>query len=381
MAETVGFPLFFAFSLLEALPSCRGLQLPPQLPPDLGQYWAGRGAALAKPFDRENRFPVRGSRQRRTAPAAGAEKGNKTMAYHTFTPAQRATIEALVAEMRDNAALWVDVPMGDAVTWSTKAEMIADLAGDWSSDGTFCRPADFIKTLRETVRRTRRPQAEIFAAIRGLGFAVRKVEGGEIRVSRPLRLHASPEARRRAEEQAAYCSDLGEALATAMHWAASLQAEREARAQRLEASKAARAAAVEAGDVAEASRLASAEMREAVEAGEGPRGFLPPLFCPSVSNEALEASASGAEIAQPLDQIAERNRCPEQAPACSAPDLEAEALYREIREAQISDLIKAGREALFCLEGIALLQGNREVLAYASRLGRALSPFAEGAAL
>lgn len=96
----------------------------------------------------------------------------------------------------------------------------------------------------------------------------------------------------------------------------------------------------------------------------------------------LDIAEARAEIeAEGLEALAERNRCPEQAPACSAPDLEAEALYREIREAQISDLIKAGREALFCLEGVALLQGNREVLAYASRLGRALSPFAEGAAL
>lgn len=102
------------------------------------------------------------------------------------------------------------------------------------------------------------------------------------------------------------------------------------------------------------------------------------LFSAMTAPEAEQLPPPPAEICLP--EIAERDRCPDQAPACSAPDLEAEALYREIREAQISDLIKAGREALFALEGIALLQGNREVLAYASRLGRALSPFAEGAA-
>lgn len=68
-------------------------------------------------------------------------------------------------------------------------------------------------------------------------------------------------------------------------------------------------------------------------------------------------------------------------PQPSPSSLEAEALAQALEAAAISDLINAGRAALFALEGVALLQGNREVAAYAVQLGQALAPFAEGAAL
>lgn len=65
--------------------------------------------------------------------------------------------------------------------------------------------------------------------------------------------------------------------------------------------------------------------------------------------------------------------------------LEVEALASDLAEAQRSDhleqLLQASRAALFALEGVALLQGNREIAAYAEQLGQALAPFAEGAAL
>lgn len=95
-------------------------------------------------------------------------------------------------------------------------------------------------------------------------------------------------------------------------------------------------------------------------------------------NTYQQRAAKLAQQAQPQPQP-EALEAP--APQPSPSSLEVEALAEALRAAAISDLIKAGRAALFALEGVALLQGNREVAAYALQLGQALAPFAEGAAL
>lgn len=94
----------------------------------------------------------------------------------------------------------------------------------------------------------------------------------------------------------------------------------------------------------------------------------------------LEAQNSAALAAS---EALEAETTPAPAPAAEALEVAeiAEALEVAQRAEAVADLVKAGREALFALEGVALLQGNREIAAYAVRLGQALAPFAEGAAL
>lgn len=58
------------------------------------------------------------------------------MTYKAFTRSQRETVKALVAEMKELSALWIDVPCTDPAI-GTRADWIWRCAMDWDQDGSY----------------------------------------------------------------------------------------------------------------------------------------------------------------------------------------------------------------------------------------------------
>lgn len=342
------------------------------------------------------------------------------MAYKSFTASQRATVKALVAEMRDLSALWIDVQLPEAKAWETRAEMIDDIAGDWDVDGSFQPPADYIRSLRESVRACRRSQADVFAAIRALGFSIRKTDCSEYRVAKRIPFHASRIDRDRAEDGAAYCSDLAEALATACSWAQDRAdaADRRKRDQLLAGFEDRARQLLAAKRAVYGDRFATAA--EAEMQAEDPLAWLELIaeqltaetgltYRGSWATESEIESATAAAAAEDLDQQAARARLfsamtaqpsddvdtyapsPAQlgeiervdAANRSASSLEAEEIYQALAEGfgeqpspeAVAQLVKGARAALFALESAIYLQGLKALCPAALQLHEALEPF------
>lgn len=289
------------------------------------------------------------------------------MAYKSFNESQRAKIQALVSEMRDLAALWIDTPLPSSQAWETKADMIIDCSHDWDVDGCFVPVADFLKSLRETVRHCRRSQADVFEAIRSLGYSVRKTDCGEYRVAKRIKFHASAADREMAEAGAAYCSDLAEALATAVAWAQDRADQADARKRRdLLNSWEQRAAEILAQKrLAYGDRFATAEEAEMQQAD--PLAWLELIAEYAEAEIGLDRRGHWADqcaidrakaeiAAEQLAQKAEANRCPDRAP-------------------DVAQLVAAAKSARFALESACYLQGLKALAPAALALTEALAAF------
>lgn len=292
------------------------------------------------------------------------------MTYKAFTASQRETVQALVAEMKDLSALWIDTPCSADPLLETRADWIYRCALDWDQTGSYQERGAYIKDLRASVRACRRSQAEIFAAIKALGLIVRKTEYGEIRVADPA--IADLEDR---EAGAAYCSDLAEALATAVAWkrdrdAVADRADRE----RIIAEYAPRAALLLAAKrLAYGDRFATAD--EAAMQQADPLAWLELIadqftaetgltYRGSWATESEIERARSAAEAEALEAKAAANRCPDRAPDCSAPSPEA-----------IAQLVTAAKAARFALESACYLQGLRALAPSVLQLTEALEAF------
>jgi hypothetical protein len=297
------------------------------------------------------------------------------MAYKTFTTSQRATVKALLDQMRANADLWVDVRLDQSLAWETKAEMLHDCANDWDTEGCFTPVADFIQSLRESVRHSRRSQAEVFAAIRALGFTVRKTDCGEYRVANPIKFHASRWDREQNENSAAYCSDLAEALAHAVWWS---NEKKEARDRR-QREQLLRGWESRAGEIFAQKRLAYgdrfATADEAAMQQEDPLAWLELIAEYSEAEIGIDKRGHWADedsverskaevIAEDLAAKAQANSCPAEAPNPAQPSAE-----------QVAQLVKAAKAARFALESAIYLQGLKALAPAAVDLIDALEPF------
>lgn len=306
------------------------------------------------------------------------------MAYKTFTASQRATVENLVAEMKELSALWIDTPIPSSEAWETRAEMIYDIAGDWDVEGSFQPPADYIKSLRESVRHCRRSQADVFAAIRALGFSIRKTDCSEYRVAKRIRFHASAIDREMAEAGAAYCSDLAEALATAYSWAQ----DRADAADRRERDKRLAGWADRAREILAAKRAVYgdrfATAAEAEMQAEDPLAWLELIADYSAAEIGIDRRghwADEAEIERARAEIAaeDLDRQADRARLFSAMTAQPPAEIRlpEVNPSPeaVAQLIEAAKAARFALESAIYLQGLKALVPSALQLIEALEPF------
>lgn len=288
------------------------------------------------------------------------------MAYKTFTPKQRATVQALVAEMRQNALLWVDVPSWADASVS-RGHYIELEAGNWDLEGSYQEPVAFIKDLRAVLRTTRRSQADVFAAIRGLGYSVKKTEYGDYRVAPQIKFISTSRERRRAEERAAYCSDLAEALANAVYWAEGRKADADAKERRtlIEAWE------PRAREILRQKRLAYGDSFATAEEAE--MQAEDPLSWVELINEYAEAEI-GINC---RGQWAADHHIEDSVAAVAAEGLEAKALANSPSDAgaAVAQLVKAAKAARFALESAVYLQGLKALAPAALDLIAALEPF------
>lgn len=291
------------------------------------------------------------------------------MAYKSFTESQRVKIKALVAEMRDLAALWIDTPMAHSEAWETRADMILDCSNDWDVDGCFVPVADFLKSLRETVRHCRRSQADVFAAIRSLGYSVRKTDCGEYRVAKRIKFHASAFDREMAEAGAAYCSDLAEALATAVAWAQDRADQADARKRRdLLNSWETRAAEILAQKrLAYGDSFATAEEAEILQAD--------PLAWLELIAEYAESEIGLDRRGHWADEYAIDRAKAEVAAEQLAQKAESAQMIAQPSPEQIAQLVAAAKSARFALESACYLQGLKALAPAALALTEALAAF------
>lgn len=299
------------------------------------------------------------------------------MTYKKFTASQLATVQALVAEMKDLSALWIDTPCYSDPNIETRADWIYRSASDWDQKGSFQERAAYIKDLRASVRACRRSQADIFAAIKALGLICRKTEGGDFRVADPA--IADLEVR---EYGAAYCSDLAEALATAYRWAQDR---------------------ADADDRIKRDRLLDAWQLRAAEILAAKRAVYGDSFATATEAE-LQASDPLAWLELIEDHCmaeigltyqgrwADEYNIERAKAAVAAEDLEREAARARLfttmtahpsdipETAQhsaeaVAQLIKAAKAARFALESAIYLQGLRPLIPAALDLINALEPF------
>ena len=287
------------------------------------------------------------------------------MAYKTFTPKQRATVQALVTEMRRNALLWVDVTSW--VAGYSKGYWIEREADDWDQEGSNSCPASYIKTLREVVRKTRRSQADVFAAIRVLGYSVKKTDWGDYRVAPQIKFISTSRERRRAEERAAYCSDLAEALANAVYWAEGKKADADAKERRalIDSWEPRARQILQQKRLAYGDSFATAE-EAAIQAED-------PLAWVELINEYAEAEI-GINY---RGQWAADHHIEQSVAAVAAEGLEAKALANSPSDtgAAVAQLVKAAKAARFALESAVYLQGLKALAPAALDLIAALEPF------
>ena len=300
------------------------------------------------------------------------------MTYKSFTPSQAEKAKALVEEFRKTADLWVDVEMEGSDKWLTKSDMIHDCANDWDVEGTCGSFADYIKEIRQTIRWSRRSQSDVFAAIRSMGYSIRKTDWGEYRVAKRIRFHSSYEDRQRAEAGAAYCSDLAEALWTAHSWAQEKKANADFKERKkLMAGWQTRAAEILAQKrIAYGDRFATAEEAEMQQSD--PLAFVELIEEYCIAEIGITSRghwASESDIDQAAEEVALEGLAglveSMERFGSDSTDIETAQPSPEV----VAQLVEAARSARFALESAIYLQGLKALAPAVIALIDALEPF------